>query len=109
MEIDYKLIGQRIRDARKKKKISQEALSEKIDVSVAYLSRIERGHPGSLNKYAQISRILDIKLEYLLTGTIVKREDYLDQELYETLIKCTPTKQRLIYNIAKIVSNAKFI
>ena len=109
MEIDYKLIGQRIRDARKKKKISQETLSEGLDVSVAYLSRIERGHAASLNRYAKISRMLDVKLEYLITGAVVKREDYLDQELYETLIKCTPTKQRLIYNIAKIVSNAKFI
>ena len=40
--IDYKLIGQRIKEARMKKNWSQEKLSEAIDVAVAFLSRAER-------------------------------------------------------------------
>ncbi len=43
-EIDYSLIGDRIRQARKEKGWSQEKLSEEIDVATAFLSRVERGH-----------------------------------------------------------------
>ena len=42
MEIDYKVIGQRIKEARRKKGWSQERLSEEIDVAVPYISRVER-------------------------------------------------------------------
>ena len=109
MEIDYKVIGQRIKEARRKKGWSQERLSEEIGVAVTYISRVERGNQINLKRLAQISNVLGVKLEYLITGVVVQEENYLDRELYETLVQCTPQKQRLIYSIAKIVSNAKFI
>lgn len=43
MALDYSIIGSRIRKARLEKNITQEELAEKIDVSVAFISRIERG------------------------------------------------------------------
>lgn len=109
MEVDYKIIGQRIREIRKKKGWSQERLSEEIDVAVAYISRIERGDQVSLKRLAQISKVLGTTLEYLIGGTATEAPNYLDKELYETLINCTPEKQRLIYNIAKIVSSSNFV
>ncbi len=109
MEIDYKVIGQRIKEARRKKGWSQERLSEEIGVAVPYVSRLERGYQINLKRLAQISTALDVKLEYLITGVVIKGKNYLDRELYQTIIQCTPEKQRLIYNIAKIVSNAKFV
>ncbi len=109
MEIDYKVIGQRIKEARRKKGWSQERLSEEIDVAVPYISRVERGDQINLKRLAQISTVLDVRLEYLITGVVIQDKNYLDRELYETLVQCTPQKQRLIYNIAKIVSNAKFV
>ena len=105
MEIDYKLIGQRIKEARNEKGWSQEKLSEEIDVTTVYISRIERG-----SSQINLKRLaLDTSLEYLVGGTATNAQNYLDKELYETLLTCTPAKQRLIYNIAKIVSNAKFV
>lgn len=110
MKIDYEIIGERIREARRKKGWSQERLSEEIDVAVAYISRIERGSSQvNLNRLAQISKVLDISIEYLIGGVSTGAQNYLDKDLYETLLNCTPEKQRLIYNIAKIVSNAKFV
>ena len=37
---DYSVIGRRIKKTRIKNKLKQETLADKIDVSVAYLSRI---------------------------------------------------------------------
>ena len=110
MEIDYKIIGERIKEARREKGWSQERLSEEIDVAVAYISRIERGSSQvNLNRLAQISRVLNTSMEFFIRGITTDSPHYLDKELYDTLITCTPEKQRLIYNIAKIVSNAKFV
>ena len=41
--LDYKEIGKRIKIKRKELKITQEKLSEIIDVSPSYISEIERG------------------------------------------------------------------
>ena len=110
MEIDYKLIGERIREARKEKGLTQEKLSEEIDVTIAFLSRIERGAAQiNLKRLAQISTTLDIPIEKLITGTATASINYLDKDLYNILIQCTPEKQRLIYNIAKIVAVSNFV
>lgn len=110
MDFDYKIIGQRIKDERREKGWSQERLAEEVDVTTVYISRIERGSSKiNLKRLAQISKALDTSVEYLISGTETDSPNYLDKELYETLLTCTPAKQRLIYNIAKIVSNAKFV
>lgn len=44
MALDYTVIGQRIKQARLAKNYTQEDLAEKIDISVAFLSRVERGN-----------------------------------------------------------------
>lgn len=108
--IDYGLIGERIRQARKQKGWSQEKLSEEIDLATAFLSRVERGRSQiNLKRLAQISTALDVPLESLITGVNTSSEKYLDKDLYNILINCTPDKQRLIYNIAKIVSGSNFV
>ena len=53
--------------------------------------------------------MLDTSIETLITGTIPSAEKYLDKDLYNILLNCTPAKQRLIYNIAKIVAGSDFV
>lgn len=110
VKIDYKLIGERIKNIRKSIGMTQETLAEKIDVATAFMSRVERGYAQiNLKRLAQISTVLNVPIERIITGTTTKSDNYLDNELYEVLIKCTPEKQRLIYNIAKIVSVSNFV
>ena len=40
---DYDVIGRRIKTARLEQNITQEELADKIDVSIAFMSRVERG------------------------------------------------------------------
>jgi len=110
MEIDYKLIGERIKKARTSKGYTQEKLAEEMDVAIAFLSRIERGGVQvNLKRLAQISTILNVPIEKIITGTATSASNYLDKDLYNVLLKCTPAKQRLIYNIAKIVAVSDFV
>lgn len=108
--VDFKLIGQRIKAGRARKGWSQEKLSEVLDVATAYLSRIERGGTSiNLKRLAQIAVALDMPFEKLILGIVIEDERYLDKEFKDLLEKCSQEKKRLIYNIAKIVSGIKFV
>ena len=59
MALDYTIIGERIKLARTKKKLTQEKLAEKLDVSVPYLSRVECGDASiNLKRLSQICELL---------------------------------------------------
>lgn len=69
--IDYKAMGNRIRLARKSKKISQEQLAEICSLSAAHIGHIERGtRIPSLDTLFKISQSLDISLDYLMLDSL---------------------------------------
>ena len=110
VNIDYKIIGKRIKDSRMKANITQQKLAEMLDASTAYLSRIERGGANvNLRRLMQISIALKVPIQYLVAGSTEESEVYLKREFREVLDECTPDKQKLIYNIAKIVAGIKFV
>lgn len=108
MALDYNVIGSRIRQARLAKNMTQEDLSEQIDISVAFLSRVERGNSHlNLKRLNQICGILDVSEGYLLNGAASDSDYYLDKEFSDLLKKCSPEKQKLIYEVAKTIVESK--
>ncbi len=105
MSLDYNVIGERIKEARRAKNMTQETLSEKMDLSVAFLSRVERGSSHiNLKRLNQICDILEVSEGYILNGADSTKKNYLDKEFAELLKKCTPEKQKMIYEIAKTIA-----
>ena len=105
MAIDYSVIGERLKKARKDKHFTQEQLAEKIDVSIAFLSRNEIGSAQiNLKRLSQICEILDVTEGDILNGTSSKSTKYLDFEFANLLKKCSSDKQKLIYDIAKVIT-----
>ena len=106
MGLDYTVIGERLKKARLAKKLTQEQLAEKIDVSVTFLSRAERGDVKiNLSRITQICTILDVSISSVLTGTIYDSKDYLTEDFSNLLKDCPPDKLKLIYDIAKVIIN----
>ena len=67
--IDYVKIGKRIWEARKAQNLTQEAASEKCDITSAYYGNIERGDKKmSIETLAKISQGLNLPVDYLLFG-----------------------------------------
>ena len=107
MALDYKVIGQRLKNARIAKNLTQEDLAEKIDISVAFLSRVERGNSHiNLKRLNQVCNLLDVSEGYILNGAFSNSTNYLDKEFSELLKSCSPEKQRLIYNIAQVIAES---
>ena len=66
MNVDYSLIGSRIKSKRKEKRMTQEMLAEALEVSVGYVSQVERGVTKiSLDLLAEISGILECDIAFL--------------------------------------------
>ena len=108
MALDYSIIGQRIKQARLAKNYTQDELSEKLDVSIAFLSRVERGSSHiNLNRLHQLCNLLDVSEGYILNGASSDSENYLTQEFNDLIKSCTADKQRLIYKVAKIIAEAE--
>lgn len=105
MAIDYDVIGSRLKQARLAKHLTQENLAEQIDLSVAFLSRVERGSSHiNLKRLSQLCDLLDISEGYVLNGASNDDNNYLDKEFYDLLKSCSPEKQRLIYDVAKVIA-----
>ncbi|MBS5856931.1 MAG: helix-turn-helix domain-containing protein [Clostridia bacterium] len=108
MALDYSIIGQRIKQARLAKNYTQDELSEKLDVSIAFLSRVERGSSHiNLKRLHQLCNLLDVSEGYILNGASSDSENYLTQEFNDLIKSCTADKQRLIYKVAKIIAEAE--
>ena len=106
MALDYTIIGQRIKKARQVKHLTQEDLAEKLDVSVAFLSRIERGNTHiNLKRLTQICDILEITEGQILNGSSGNSKNYLNSEFNELFKNSSPKQQKLIYEIAQIIIN----
>ena len=93
-ELDYVQIGKRIKLKRKEMELTQERLSELIDVSPSYISEIERGSSiCSLSTIVNIAKILDLSLDYLVFGITEKNVD----GVFTNILNTIPVKNRNLY------------
>lgn len=105
MALDYNIIGERLKKARIDKNMTQEKLAEQIDVSVAFLSRVERGTSHTnLKRLTQICEILGVSEGSILNGVSSNSDNYLASEFNNILNSVSSDKQKLIYKIAKVIS-----
>ena len=69
--MDKHTMGTRIREARKRLHLTQDNLAEKLDVSLTYISEIERGlKMPSMQLFIKLVEILDVSADYLLRDSI---------------------------------------
>ena len=104
MAIDYPLIGQRIAACRREKHITQEQLAEHLDVSTAFISKIERGRTQiSLERLVQICHYLDTTPARILEGTDRASSLYLLPEMSRLLEQCPKESLPLIKSMIEDV------
>ena len=105
MNIDYKLIGERIKKARKSAGMTQEFLAEKLNVSIGYVSQIERGITKiSLDLLGAISSILDYDIAVFITESAIHSNEYMETELLNEIRKLDQKKKKFILEIIKLTN-----
>lgn len=89
-EINYTMVGQRIRTARLQKKLSQAELGSLVGCSNNHIIHIETAQTKvSLSMLSKLALALDQDLDYFLLDTqYAKRDRLIDEEIAEKLSRC---------------------
>ena len=104
MNVDYKLIGSRIKNQRTKQGLTQENMAELLGVSIGYVSQVERGITKiSLDLLGAISSILNCDIESLISESAIKSENYLDSAVLEELHKLNNQQRKLALDFIKLL------
>ena len=73
MELDYKEIGKRVKIARIRADLTQEALAEKAGLSITHMSNIENGHSKlSLPMAVALANVLSVSVDEFLCDSCGK-------------------------------------
>lgn len=100
MSVDFVLIGSRIKAERKSIGKTQEWLAEQIDVSVGYISQIERGITKiSLETLAEICTVLNSDMAFLVAGSAKKQNEYLKDEINEKFSRLSERDKQLVISL----------
>ena len=103
--LDYNVIGLRLRRARADKGLTQQELAEKTGLSVAFISRVERGSTHiNLKRLSEFCTILGISEGEILNGVSNSDGLFLHEEFEDLLNSCSQEKVKLIYKIAKLIA-----
>lgn len=93
-ELNYVEIGKRIKSKRNEMHLTQEKLSEIIDVSPSYVSEIERGTSiSSLATITKIAQTLNLSLDYLIYGINQSNAS----STFTEILKNIPEKNHKLY------------
>lgn len=82
MEMNYEDLGRRVRECRKKKKMTQEELAEQTGISASFLGHIERGsRVASIETLVALCNALGVKSDYLLAASLTTFESGMPEGL----------------------------
>ncbi|HBF6777377.1 TPA: helix-turn-helix domain-containing protein [Clostridioides difficile] len=101
-ELDFRAIGQRIKIARIKKRLTQEAVAEKVNITTQHMSNVETGNSSvSLPTLIAIANVLYVTVDELLCDAVLNSKIIFENELNELLKDCNEYETRFIVDIVK--------
>lgn len=103
-ELDFSVIGHRIKEIRTNKKLTQEYLAEKTGVNVSHISNIETNKVKvSLTLLVSICNVLDVTLDYILENEYHNPHTVTEKELFNVIKDMEQIKLETLLRIAKVL------
>ena len=107
-EIDYVLIGKRIKETRTQLKLSQAALAELSGLSTRHIGHIETASKkASLSSLVSIANAVGISIDEILYGNQTANKADYQLDIVLLIEDCTPSEKRylylLIYSVIRIL------
>ncbi|MBI5139472.1 helix-turn-helix transcriptional regulator [Candidatus Nomurabacteria bacterium] len=104
MKTTKELLGARIKELRKLRGLSQDQLSEKINIDPKHLSRIEVGKSyPSLDTLEKIAKTLSVEIKDLFEFMHQTENKELHQNINKLLKEADKNKQRLILKTIRAI------
>lgn len=100
--MDYKAIGKRIRSKRIEAGLTQETVSDIVDITPAHMSNIETGKTKvSLPTLVAIANALSVSIDTLLCDNILASRIIIEGEAKQILKDCDEYEVRLLVDLLK--------
>ena len=107
MQINYILLGQRIRAIRTKKGISQMELAERVNRSAAYMSYVETAYKVcSLDTLVRVANALNVSTDDLLVDSLTNTIKVSNYEFADILADCSDYELRVLLDMVKAAKQA---
>ena len=103
----FREIGMRIRDARKKKKLTQAALADMVGIAHSHMSDIERGETKlGVDILIRISETLEVSTDWILRADIPNVSALYGGDIAELLSDCTSSEGQMYLRILRETKQA---
>lgn len=100
MAIDYKDIGQRIKEKRTEKGLTQDKLSELVGIGPSHMSHIESGSTvPSFEVFISLLNALECSADELLCREVTASKSLLSSWLSDIVADCDPTETKILSDI----------
>lgn len=107
MDIDYISIGKRIKSLRTEKGWTQAKLADRSGVEPSNISHIERGATKlSLPTIVNIANALEVTLDELAYGSLIKSSHVSIQMINDILADCSPDELK---SLAEVIKTTKSV
>lgn len=108
--IDYKLLGQRIRDARLAAGLSQEQLAEMVGLTSQHISHTEVATTKiSLPALVKIAYALHTSVDKLLSNSVQDSKSYLMADVQAAPADCNPDEVYVMLEAAAAVKRSMWV
>lgn len=105
--INYKLVGTRISDWRKRLNITQDDLAFLTGISIPYISEIENGKKRpSLDIIVAVSDAIGVTVDELLSGNMLSSSSDYQTDIDYLLSDCTSEERQFIYEMLRALKES---
>jgi transcriptional regulator with XRE-family HTH domain len=103
MELDYEMIGKRIKAARNKKGYTQEKLANITGLSQPHIGHVEVGKSKiALPALIKVANALDTTVDALLYDSTLVHVDAYDKEFKDIVDDCTSAQKEHLLEVVKL-------
>lgn len=100
MAIDYSDVGQRIKQKRMEKGLTQEKLAELVGIGPSHMSHLESGKTvASMDVFIALCNVLECSADELLCREVVAAKPFLDSWLADLVADCDAVETKILTDI----------
>lgn len=103
-ELNFKQIGQKLREVRLSQNLTQEYVANTVNINTSHISNIENNRVKiSLTTLVAICNVLNTTVDYILSNEYVSSESAIDREIMHALQGRSNDEKEKILKIIQII------
>lgn len=100
--MDYKRLGERIREERLKLNLTQAKLAEAVDISDTYMGAIERGERSlTLDTLVRLANRLGVTVDYLLSDSVADTDSNITEQFKQIMDNQPLERKQMAINVLR--------